>query len=86
MNRNPEPPPVASARAPREVNMRPRHEQAGPPEQPAWDLLIRATLHTYRQAHGPDEAQRRLRHHVDAWPVAARQALAHIARRREAEP
>jgi hypothetical protein len=66
--------------------MRPHHKLAGPPEQPAWDLLIRATLHTYRQAQGPDEAQRRARHHVDAWPVAARQTLAQIARRQEAEP
>ena len=66
--------------------MRPHQKQAGPPEQPAWDLLIRATLHTYRQAHGPHEAARRLRRHVAHWPDAARQALAHIARRQEAEP
>jgi hypothetical protein len=85
MDRNVEPPRVATARAPREVKLRPHHEPAGQPERPAWDLLIRATLHTYRHAHGPDEAQRRLRHHVDAWPVAARQALTHIARRQETE-
>jgi hypothetical protein len=53
MNRNAESPRVATARAPREVNMRLHHEQAGPPEQPAWDLLIRASLHTYPRPINP---------------------------------
>jgi hypothetical protein len=64
--------------------MRPHHKQAGPPEQPACDLLIRATLRSYHKAHGPQEATRRLRRHVAHWPVEARQALAQIARRQEA--
>jgi hypothetical protein len=66
MNRNAEPPRVATVRAPREVSMRQHHKQAGPPEQSAWDLLIRATLRTYHQAHGLDEGERRLRR--CAWP------------------
>jgi hypothetical protein len=38
MNRNAEPSRVATARAPREVNMFPHHKQAGPPEQPRLGL------------------------------------------------
>jgi hypothetical protein len=68
------------------INKHVHDKHAGPAKQPTWDLLVRATLRSYRAAHGPDEARRRLRRHVDHWPVEARQALAHVAQGQEAEP
>jgi hypothetical protein len=46
-----------------------------------YDRLVSVTLASYWRAHGPREAERRLRSHIPHWPKPALAALVRIAKK-----